>query len=110
MNRSQRLAATVALAVGLVAVAWAIVPFSVAGVDCGSPVTAAFGDDPPATRSGPPVVRGGGFDQAGTVTRYPCADQAGGRLVGAAVVVGLAAAFTAGSYRLLRADDDHPGR
>lgn len=101
MNRSQRVAATLALAVALTGTGWALVPFSVGGADCGSPVTAARADDPPATRSGPRVVRGGGFDQAGTVTLHPCNDRARSRLVGAAVAVGLAAAFAAGSYRLL---------
>lgn len=104
VNRQQRIATTAALAVALAAVAWSAVPFAASGDSCGSAVTAVFGD----TRSESsyvrrPAARGSGFASDGASTRREsCATVARGRLVAGVIVVGLAGAFAAGSYRLLR--------
>lgn len=91
VNRAQRVAMTVALAVCLFALRPALVPFSASGASCGSAVVAAFVDGP--------SVRAKYLG-----TREPCPAPARARLVEAAVLLGLVGAFTAGSLRLLRDD------
>lgn len=88
VNRPQRLAMTAALAVGLVVVGWTVMP-TTGGLRCGSAVTAAFQSEWPEGRS---LLRG----------PSPCRSLARDRLVTGAVIIGLAGAFAAGSYRLLR--------
>lgn len=78
-----------ALAVRLLALRPALVPFSVDGASCAPAVVAAFVDGP--------SVRGRYLG-----TREPCPDPARSRLVEAAVLVALVGVFASGSYRLLR--------